>query len=655
MVDTSSVDTSSIHALIARARRRLRLQAALESGTTAAILAVGLALAVIYGMRLGLVAGPLGPLLLGGCAGIVLAGALVGALRRLPTHVVATRIDRASGLSDRLATACAFEDQLRDQAPADEDTAALMRAAMNDAVRAVPRADVVAATRFHAPRDGRTALAFGAVALVVAGLSWSGPEAAAPAVGPRPPGLADLPREADALEEDDIDYTRDLLEDLRRVAEQERSPELERFVREIEELLTKAEQGEISKEELLEGLARAEERFMQGAGEDMEESLADLRETGRELAKNPITKDLGKALQEGNLEQAQKEMEALAQKIDKGELNEKQQEDAAKALQKAAEQFAKKEQQRDQQAEQRIAQAKEQIRRLQRKQDQSKDPQEKQRLSRRLEDKKRELKRLQREKQEREQSAQQRTLKRLHRNLEQASQQMRKQDQKDQKDQKDQQNQQRRRMASQSLRNAAKDTGQVDQDRRKVAAQKKVASQLTDLKEAMRRARRRGQNGPRDLFGKNRRNLDFERRAQGQQGSRGAWKPGQKPGQKLGQGQNGQRPGQGQNGQQPGQQGQGQQGDTYGDQHDPNLIGDPTARLGNAKDESLSGVQGRGPSRRETILSAAQKGFSSRSYQEVYADYKNIVEEVMRVEKVPRGYKYYVKRYFQKIKPHSMD
>jgi hypothetical protein len=31
------------------------------------------------------------------------------------------------------------------------------------------------------------------------------------------------------------------------------------------------------------------------------------------------------------------------------------------------------------------------------------------------------------------------------------------------------------------------------------------------------------------------------------------------------------------------------------------------------------------------------------------------VEEVIRAEKVPSGYKYYVKRYFQKIKPHSMD
>ena len=32
-----------------------------------------------------------------------------------------------------------------------------------------------------------------------------------------------------------------------------------------------------------------------------------------------------------------------------------------------------------------------------------------------------------------------------------------------------------------------------------------------------------------------------------------------------------------------------------------------------------------------------------------------IVEEVMRNEKVPSSYKYYIKKYFTKIKPHSMD
>ncbi len=77
--------------------------------------------------------------------------------------------------------------------------------------------------------------------------------------------------------------------------------------------------------------------------------------------------------------------------------------------------------------------------------------------------------------------------------------------------------------------------------------------------------------------------------------------------------------------------------------------------MGNAKDESVSGVQGKGPSIKETIVSAAQKGFATRAYKDVYGRYKPAIEEVINSEKVPSGYKYYVKKYFQKIKPHSMD
>ena len=83
-------------------------------------------------------------------------------------------------------------------------------------------------------------------------------------------------------------------------------------------------------------------------------------------------------------------------------------------------------------------------------------------------------------------------------------------------------------------------------------------------------------------------------------------------------------------------------------------MGDPTAHSGKTKDESLQGIQGKGPSTRETILSAAQKGFSSQAYKKIYGNYKAIVEEVIRAEKVPSGYKFYVKKYFQKIKPHAM-
>lgn len=639
------IDISPIHAIITRARRRLRLQAALESATTASILALGAALIVVYLVRRHVLDESTGLLLLGACAGLVVAGAVLGAMIRLPQHIVATRVDRASGLSDRLSTACAFEAQLGSgKRPEDEQTEALMVAAIRDGVAAAPRANVVAATPFRRPRDGRAALVFGVLGLAVAGLYWPDPSRADPAATAAAAAAAEREKlaEKQRLEDDDVDYTRDLLDDMRRVAEAERDPSLEQFVSEIEALLAKAELGELSKEELLEKLAKAEEQYMQGAAEDVEQAMADLKDTGKALQKNEITRELGKALEQGDMEAAQQQMEALAQKLEQGELSEQQKSEVAKALEQAAKQFDQKEQQRDQAMDKQIEQVKAELERLEQQQEKAKNEQEKQKLTRKLESKKKELEKMEQEKQEREQSA--RNLKSLHRNLEQASQKMRQEGEKQQ------------RMASQDLRKAADDTGQVDADQRKMAAQKKVASQLEDLKEAMRRAKQRGQNGPKDLFGKNQRNQDFLRRAQGQQGSRQAWRPGSQSG-RISQGR-----GQGQQGQQPGQQGQGQQGQgqqpggqSYGDEHDPNVLGEATPRVGKTKDESVSGVHGRGPSRRETILSAAQKGFANRSYEQVYAEYKNIVEEVVRAEKVPSGYKYYVKRYFQKIKPHSME
>ena len=180
-------------------------------------------------------------------------------------------------------------------------------------------------------------------------------------------------------------------------------------------------------------------------------------------------------------------------------------------------------------------------------------------------------------------------------------------------------------------------------------AERKAQSRLADLKEALRRAKAQKNQGGGQA--RKQRMQDFMRRAQGQRGSRQAWKPGQgQQGQgKPGQGAQGQGQGQGQQGQGP--QGQGQGGDAPGTEHDPNLMGDPTAKNGETKDQQVAGVQGRGPSRRETVLTSAQRGFASTGYRQVFTDYQKIVEDVMNQEKVPQGYKYLVKRYFQRIKP----
>jgi hypothetical protein len=81
------------------------------------------------------------------------------------------------------------------------------------------------------------------------------------------------------------------------------------------------------------------------------------------------------------------------------------------------------------------------------------------------------------------------------------------------------------------------------------------------------------------------------------------------------------------------------------------LFGDKTSLAAKHKDTRVEGKEGAGPSRSETILGSAEKGFSSRAYKRVYGDYSSVVEEVMTKEKVPPGYRFYIKRYFQLIKP----
>ena len=80
-------------------------------------------------------------------------------------------------------------------------------------------------------------------------------------------------------------------------------------------------------------------------------------------------------------------------------------------------------------------------------------------------------------------------------------------------------------------------------------------------------------------------------------------------------------------------------------------LSDETKLDAKRKDEQLKGREGKGPSRSEVIKSASEEGFANTAYKDVYVDYESVVEEVMDKESVPAGYRFYVKRYFQLIKP----
>ncbi|MGE0871498.1 MAG: hypothetical protein AB7P03_23260 [Kofleriaceae bacterium] len=724
-------DTSAIHRLIGRTRLRIRGQWALEGATTATVLAAACALTAIFVMRAELASYGVGIALLAVSVAIIVIGAVLSAARRLDDEHVARRLDRASDLSDRLSTAIAFRRTMQTPGTAelDDETHALMIAAIHDGIRAAPRADVKAAAPFAMPKDWRAAAGFTVIAALAAGLALPMPDHTPRLLGVdpdhAPPGSTvtltgqrltaglpmvsrvphngmvklgapevaraipviewtessirvEIPADAPfgdtvltaylgdqaigpvmfsvvdpkdsryhkdtavALDPEDRQYLESILGQLKAAAKRDNVPELDEFANKIEQLLAEAEQGKITKEQLLDALAKAEEALNKQAEPDQAEIEKAMAEMGKQLANEPMTKELGEALKNNDLDKAKQELEKLAEKLESKQLSEKQKEQLQNKLEQVAKQMAKQDQDKQQKQDQARKRIEDEIRRLEKKKDQAKTPEEKLDAERRLEKKKQELKKLDKDQQDKDNSIQREALKRLQRDIEKAAENLEKQPKDPNKSQaqQDQEQQERERQASQNLKDAARETGRVDQDQRKQAAQKKMSSQMDDLREAMRRAKQKGNKGPQDPFAKNK-HRDFAKRARGQKGSGQGWKPGQNQGQ-PGQGQNGQ-------GQQPG-------GQQWGTGHDDNLAGDPTAKSGNTKDQDLQGQQGsRGTSRREVILAASQKGFSQTAYKKVYADYERIVEEVMRTEKLPSSYKYYVKRYFAKIHPTGSD
>ena len=114
-----------------------------------------------------------------------------------------------------------------------------------------------------------------------------------------------------------------------------------------------------------------------------------------------------------------------------------------------------------------------------------------------------------------------------------------------------------------------------------------------------------------------------------------------------GQGSNGSGTGQGQ-----GQGGDPSKGPGWGTGHDDHLQGAATNPKVGTQDTQVQGNDtGQGGSRSEVILGAAERGFASKGYTKVYREYHTVAEEALNKDEIPGGYRFYVRRYFQLIRP----
>lgn len=458
--------------LVATARRRLRWQGALNGVTTATIVASAIALWAIFGTRIELFSPSVGWLL---AAIAVLAmglGALAGAWRVPSAERIARRIDRASGLADRLSTAIAFSHDAEDAT--DITTHELRAAAIRDAIQALPKANVRKATPFTRPKDAPVAAGFLVISALAAGLTMppnhaamqlasvtpdhappgttvvlSGQGFGHPAGGNAPPSMsvviglegsqqlgvirrwgdneitvqipstaqlgdsaitlfrnqtkiASLPlvivdpkdqrfhgADAVALDPQDKEYIKSVLADLRATANKDHVKELDDFVAKVEKMLEMAERGELTKEQMLEQLQKAQEQLQAAPEANPEDINKQLAETGKQLQKNEITKSLGEALAKNDLEKAKQELEKLADKMEKQELTPEQQQKLAEQLKDVAKQFeqkqAQKQQQDQKQQQQQQQKMQDEIRKLEKDRDKAKTPEQQAEADRRLE------------------------------------------------------------------------------------------------------------------------------------------------------------------------------------------------------------------------------------------------------------------------------
>lgn len=569
--------------------------------------------------------------------GVFVLGTLLAWFRRRPPHSGALALDRHHGLHDQLTSALSFRDL------PDRDRTPMMDAAIEDAVRAARELRPRKAAPLHLPRElpivgGLLIALFGIALLEVQTVKLLPPEKRI---------------EPMVLTPDDIELFREMAQELE---EKNKDPEVLAAVRKFNQLIEDIAQRRLDRVEVFKRMEELERDLLKGAEADREALDEGLKHLAKELEKSDLSKPVASAMEQKNLEDAEKAMRELADKLkNKRDPPSKQQLDKLRdALKQASKSNAERAKRLD---EQRKKLEQERKRLLKKQQDKQLSQNDK----RLLQKKDRQLERLNREKDRNDRARRQ--LSRLDRELAKAAEDLLRE----------------MGMSAEDLENAAEDLNRMAKEEMTEQEKEELRRRLQELRELMRQQGKGGKERMQRLlkFGQRARGGKPGKSGQGgqdgQDGKGQGMKPGGKggdmlvmgpsgaggksipiPGSGSGQGEGqGQGQGQGQgSGDQPGGQGAGQGGESYGSGHDENLKGDKSDLKGQTKDVTAAGVDtGEGTASSEVIYGAAQRGFVGRGYKQVYTDYKTVAERVMNEDEIPPGYRFYVQRYFQLIRP----
>jgi hypothetical protein len=657
---TALPDIASVRRVALAAERRLRLGRALRVGVGALSVSLGVACVVLVLRKTGLVGESFARGALVGLALASVVAGIVGYVRRLdatPLRAGALALDRFHALSDRLASALAFG--------AVASPTPFMVAAMDDAIERVPATDPRRAVPIPVPPHLRAA---GVLAVALAGIALF--EVRHHVVAPHAATI-----DAVDVTADDLDAMRDFLAEMKA---HEQTDDAKAATREFNQLIEDLAARRLDRTEAFRRMQQLEDKLLEGREADAKALEDAMKKIGEEMKAADLTKPAGEALDAKNLVDAEKQLRDLAERLrNKDKPIDKTQLDKMRAaLSRAAKTQAKRQES--------LAQRREELRQdlLNRRNKQPDGGAQSDEEKSLLQKRERELERLDRETQQAESTGRQ--LDRLDRELSQAAEDLMKD----------------LGLSADDLDKSAEDINHMKQEEMSQEQKEQLRQKLQELREML---RQQGQGGQ----GQMARLRRFQRQARGQSGS-GRGQQGQGQGQEgegqeqEGQGEQGQgqgQTGQGQDGnggeQSPGGgghgqgqrggegdvwvlgpngekmlmlargsgsspsggsvgSGQGKPGPGWGTQHEGNVEGKATNSGMGTQDTQVAGQDtGNGASRSEVIEGAAERGFASRGYTKVYREYETVAEEALGKDEIPGGYRFYVRRYFELIRPRA--
>ncbi len=605
---------------VARASRRLRYRAGMRRFSLLlplplAYSAVALAALKLFGtspllLRLIIVGGVV-------CVATTLVSTLLAAFRRPAQWAPALLLDEHHGLFDRVTSALALLDS-RELAGTP-----MVEAAIDDGLGAAAKLDPRRAVPLPIPGEFAVSALLCGLLLAVAVLELPVERQVQAPLAFKPLVLAS----------DDLELFSDIA---KRLAERAEDPGVAGAVRKFNALIEDVAARRLDRESAFQRLGELEAELSESAELDREARDLGIEGLARELQKSPLAKAAAQALEQKRLADAEKALRELSERLrdqrrppSRAELD---------RLRNAVERASKVSGERLSALEQRRRELNEEKKSLLKRKDEKKPGAEASKLG----ENQRKLERLERDQARAERAAKE--LSELDRELAKAAEDLRKQDP----------------QAAEDIRRTADELGKVQKRELTEKEKRELLERLRELKELMR------QQGPGESE-RQRQLRRFGKRARGGSGDEGEEQPGE--------GKGGRKPGgptklelvpvprisqrsvpgggdsDGKPGNEKGLNGSGE-GKQAGTGHDEKIAGEATELQGQTHDVTAAAIDtGEGAASAEVIHGAAERGFVGKAYKDIYVDYETVAEQSLEHDTIPPGYRFYVRRYFQLIRP----